>query len=500
MPFSSTEDLPAAPTATVIPTGTPPATATRSGPPDQQVRRLGLTLAVIITAQLMITLDMTVVNIALPEIQNSLHYSSTGLSWVVNGYLLTYGGLLLLGGRAGDILGRRRMFMAGITVFTIASVLGGFAPNATLLLAARVLQGIGGAACAPSVVALIMANFPDGRARIRALSYFSAVSGAGGSIGLVLGGMLTSWASWRWVFFINVPIGIALVLVAPRLIRETPRFPGRFDLAGALTATASMTGLVYAFIRVSSDGWSNLGTIAAFASSAVLLVALVVVENRAAQPILPLHLLTERNRAGAYATMLFAIAGMFSTFFFLTQYVQTVLGFSPVEAGFSFLPMTLTMMAAVRILPRLLPRLGAKRVLIPGVTMIMVALLWLTRVTDHTGYLSGVIGPMFLIGLGMGCTILPLNVTILAGVRPQDSGAAAGVLQTMQMVGGSLGLAILVTIFGTADRSASIHSTAQAAMAHGMASAFTVAAIFAGCALILAAAVIRTRPRTQSEA
>jgi EmrB/QacA subfamily drug resistance transporter len=446
----------------------------------------------------MVVLDMTVVNIALPKIQTDLGFSAAGLSWVVSGYLLAFGGLLLLGGRAGDILGRRRMFVTGITLFTAASVLGGLAPDAATLLAARAVQGIGAAVCAPSVVALIMANFAEGRERVRALSYFSAVSGAGGSIGLVLGGMLTSWASWRWVFFINVPIGLALVLLAPRYIRETPRFPGRFDLAGALTATTAMTSLVYGFIRVSSNGWGNAGTALSFAAAVILLIALVVIEKRAAQPILPMHLLAERNRAGAYLTMLFAIAGLFSTFFFLTQFVQTVLGFSPVEAGVAFLPMTLTLMGTARLLPRILPRLGAKRVLVPGVTLSMIALLWLSRVTADTGYLSGVVGPMLLIGLGMGCTILPLNVTILARVRPEESGAAAGVLQTMQMVGGSLGLAILVTVYGTASRNAAGHEPAHAAMAHGMSSAFTVAAIFAACALVLATTAIRVRPRIQS--
>ena len=476
----------------------PSTTPTAPAAPKQPAnRRPGLTLAVIITAQLMITLDMTVVNIALPKIQGSLGFSATSLSWVVNGYLLTYGGLLLLGGRAGDILGRRRMFLTGIMVFTIASVLGGVAPNGGLLLAARVLQGIGGAVAAPSVVALIMANFAEGRERVRALSYFSVIAGVGGSIGLVLGGMLTSWASWRWVFFINVPIGLGLVLVAPRVIQETKRFPGRFDLAGALCTTGAMTGLVYAFIRVSSDGWGDAGTLASFAAALVLLVLLVVVESRAAQPILPLRLLADRNRAGAYLTMLFAIAGMFSMFFFLTQFVQTVLGLSPVVAGLSFLPMTLTMMSAVRILPRLLPRIGPKRAMVPGVAMVIGGLYWLTHVTAHTTYLGGVIGPMLLVGLGMGCTILPLNVTILSGVEQKDSGAAAGVLQTMQMVGGSLGLAILVTVFGTSDRSAlNTHATALSAMAHGMSNAFGVATVFAVCAFVLVVAVIRVRPRT----
>ena len=497
--MSVTKDISSA-SANATPTDSTPPTDPAVRPPDppeHRNRRPGLTLAVIITAQLMITLDMTVVNIALPKIQNTLHFSATGLSWVVNGYLLTYGGLLLLGGRAGDILGRRRMFLTGISVFTVASVLGGIAPNASLLLAARVLQGVGGAAAAPSVVALIMANFAEGRERVRALSYFSVTSGVGGSIGLVLGGMLTSWASWRWVFFINVPIGLGLVLVAPRVIRETPRFPGRFDLGGALCTTGAMTSLVYAFIRVSSNGWSDAGTLGSFAAAVVLLVLLVLVESRAVQPILPLRLVAERNRAGAYLTMLFSVAGMFGMFFFLTQFVQSVLGLSPVVAGVSFLPMTLSMMSAVRILPRVLPRVGAKRIMIPGVTMAAIGLYWLTHVTTHTTYLGGVLGPMLLVGLGMGCTILPLNVTILSGVQPKDSGAAAGVLQTMQMVGGSLGLAVLVTVFGTAERSSAAgHATAQAALAHGMASAFDVATVFAVCALALVIAVIRVKPRS----
>ena len=284
-------------------------------------------------AQLMIILDMTVVNIALPHIQNSLHFSATGLSWVLNGYTLTSGGLLLLGGRAGDILGRRRMFIAGITLFTLASLAGGLATTPGVLLAARALQGVGGAFASPAVLALVVTSFPEGRERTRALGIYMGVITGGSSLGLVLGGVITEWLSWRWVLFINVPIGLAVLAVTPRFVAETPRLPGRFDLAGALTATAGVTTLVYGFIRAAADGWGNRLALAAFGAAAVLLALFVVTETRARQPITPMRLFTDVSRAGSFIARLLLIAGMFGMFFFLTQFLQKIMGFSPLRAG-----------------------------------------------------------------------------------------------------------------------------------------------------------------------
>src|SRR5580692_11253032 len=277
-------------------------------------RHLGLALVVIATAQLMVVLDATIVNVALPDIQKALGFSGAGLEWVVNAYALTFGGLLLLGGRAGDILGRRRVFIAGIVLFTAASLAGGLATSASWLLAARAVQGVGGAIASPAVLAMVTASFSEGRERTRALSIYTAVAMGGGSLGLVLGGVITEWVSWRWVLFINVPIGVAVILTAPLFLPESERQPGRFDLAGAFTSTVGMASLVYAFIEAASHGWGNHMTMAAFAAAVVLLTLFLVNETRVAQPITPLRLFADRGRAGSYVTRLLLVAGMFGMF------------------------------------------------------------------------------------------------------------------------------------------------------------------------------------------
>ena len=452
-------------------------------------------------AQLMIILDATVVNIALPHIQNGLHFSATSLSWVMNGYTLTFGGLLLLGGRAGDILGRRRMFLAGIVIFTLASLAGGLAPNAGVLLAARAVQGVGGALASPAVLALVVSGFPEGRERIRALAIYSAVVTGGGSLGLVLGGMITQWASWRWVLFVNVPIGIAVTVLAPLFVAETPRLPGRFDLPGAVTSTAGVAALVYAFIRAASDGWGDRLGIAAFAAAAVLLVAFVLNETRAPQPITPLRLFASAGRSGSFVARLLLVGGMFGMFFFLTQFLQDVLGFSPLTTGIAFLPMTVLLFAVSRLAPRLIPRFGGRRLMLAGMIPVVIGMAWLSRVSPDTGYWTGVFGPMALLGGGMGVVFVPLTTASLAGVRPEESGAASSMVNVMQQLGGSVGLAVLVAVFGTATRDALAHPVAGLSAAaehahvlsHGMSTAFALAAIFDVAALVVIAVFLRDR-------
>ena len=465
--------------------------------------RRGIALALVLGAQLMIILDMTVVNIALPSIASGLHFSEASLSWVLNAYTLTFGGLLLLGGRAGDILGRRRVFIAGIALFTAASLAGGLATSAPWLLAARAVQGAGGAIASPAVLALIAASFAEGRERTHALSIYTAVAMGGGSLGLVLGGVITEWVSWRWVLFINVPIGIAVALLAPRFLTESERQPGRFDIAGALTSTAGMTLLVYGFIRAAEDGWSNRGALGAFAAAAVLLAVFVVNEARAPQPITPLRLFADRGRAGSYVTRLLLVAGMFGMFYFLTQFVQNILGFSPLRAGISFLPMTFALFAVSRLSPRMLARFGATPLMVTGLLPVVAGMAWLSRISPGTGYLAGVLGPMLLIGAGMGVVFVPLTMASLAGVRPEDSGAASSMVNVTQQVGGSLGLAILVTAYSTSSHNAAQHPVAhlsplaqlQHAAVHGMASAFTLAAVFDVLAFLVVSMIIRSRAR-----
>jgi EmrB/QacA subfamily drug resistance transporter len=472
-----------------------------TAPPDSGGGRRhhpGVALAVIVTCQLMVVLDASIVTVALPKIQSALHFSTTGLAWVQNAYMLTFGGLLLLGGRAGDILGRRRTFVAGLILFTAASLLGGFATSGAWLVAARTAQGVGGAIAAPSALALIVANFPTGRERTKALSVFSAASAAGGSLGLILGGMLTAWASWRWVMFVNVPIGIVIAFLAPRFIAEPQRHPGRFDSAGALTVTLGLGSLVYAFIRVPTSGWSDATSIGGFVLAAVLFAAFIMIEVRAKQPLVPLRLLADRNRSAAYLNMLVLPAGMFGMFFFLTQFLQDVLGFSALKAGCAFLPMTIGLFGVTRVMPRLIARFGPKPLLITGSTMVLIGMVWLTQISATTSFTGGILGPMLIFGIGAGLGFMPLSVVILSGVEPHESGAASGLLQTMQQIGGCLGLAVLVSVFGTASKHAARHPgwsprlQADYAMAHGISSGFIVGTIFVGVALLVALVAIRT--------
>jgi EmrB/QacA subfamily drug resistance transporter len=470
-----------------------------SAPSGHDQRRRSITLAVVLCAQLMIILDMTVVNIALPSMAAGLHMSPASLSWVLNAYALTFGGLLLLGGRVGDILGMRPAFTAGLAIFTLASLAGGLSTSPALLLTARAVQGVGGALASPAVLATIVSTFPEGRERVRALGIFTAVTMGGASLGLVLGGMITQWASWRWVFFVNVPVGVAVIASVPRLLARSQRRSGTFDLPGAITSTGGMAALVYAFIHAASAGWSNRVTIGAFAAAALLLGLFVLIEARTRQPITPLWLLGDRSRAASYLARLLLVGGMFGVFFFLTQFVQRILGFSPLTAGLSFLPMTGALFATSRLAPRLVPRFGPKPLMVAGLVPVVTAMAWLSQLSPATAYFPGLLLPMLLLGGGMGIAFVPLTMASIAGVPPRDSGAAASMVNVMQQVGGALGLSVLVTVFGTASRAAARHPAAAATPAlraqhilvHGMTASFAMAAVFDAIALLVVAALIR---------
>ncbi|MFI1470447.1 MFS transporter [Streptomyces wuyuanensis] len=495
------------------PTPVPPTAAPARGDGN------GIALLVIASCQLMVVLDATIVNIALPQIQRSLHFSTTGLAWVVSAYTLTFGGLLLLGGRTGDILGRRRVFVTGVLVFVVASLLGGLAQNAPQLLAARALQGAGGAVASPTALALISTTFREGPDRNRAFGVFAAVSAAGGAIGLLAGGVIVEWLDWRWVFFVNVPIGLLIVLAAPRRIRESARRPGHFDIAGALTSTLGMVLLVYGFIRAAQVGWRDAGTLASFAAAAAVLTVFVLVETRSRQPITPLHMFADRNRAGTYGMMLSLAAAMFGMFFLLTLFVQNVLGFSPLRAGLSFLPVSAVIATGAGLASRLLPRFGPKPFMVTGALLATTGLAWLTGVDVHATYAGDVLGPMILFGFGMGLQFVSLTLMALSRVPPHESGAASGLLNTSQQVGGSLGLSVLVTVFGAAAAHEAARqvpeflarATPQQRLLHertgqlpppwgdqvlaaGTSAAFVLAAVFTGVAALIALLVIQVRP------
>ncbi|OAH14675.1 MFS transporter [Streptomyces jeddahensis] len=488
-----------------------PGAARREGRP-------GIALTVIAACQLMVVLDATIVNIALPHIQNALEFSTTDLTWVVSAYTLTFGGLLLLGGRAGDILGRRRVFMTGILLFTVASLLGGFAQEPWQLLAARALQGAGGAIASPTSLALITTTFPEGPERNRAFGVFAAVSAGGGAIGLLAGGMLTEWLDWRWVLFVNVPIGVLIAVLTPMYINESERHPGRFDIAGALTSTVGMASLVYGFIRAAEEGWRDSLTLGSFGAAVVLLLAFGVIESRAREPITPLKMFADRNRSGTYVIMLSLAAAMFGMFFFIVLFVQNVLGYTPIQAGLAFLPITVAIVTGAGLSQRLLPVLGPKPFMMTGSALVVLGLGWLTFISPDSAYIGGVLGPMLIFGFGMGLNFVTLTLTAVSGVAQHEAGAASGLLNATQQVGGSLGLSILTTVFGTASRDeakaqlpdfmangsaeqkAAFANSGQLpapwgheVLAHGISTAFIPAVAMAVLALLTATLVIRVR-------
>ena len=470
---------------------------------SQAAVRPRLVLAVILICQLMVTLDATIVNVALPKIQEALGFSTASLSWVINAYALTFGGLLLLGARAGDLLGRRRTFLAGIGLFTLASLAGGFATTSGSLLAARAVQGAGAALAAPSALALLTTMFAEGRERMRALGYYTAVSIGGSAVGLVAGGILTQWASWRWVMFVNVPIGIALLLAARDVLPETPRHTGRFDLTGAMTSTLGMAALVFGFVQAASEGWGDRSTVAAFTVGVVLLGAFVHTELRAPSPITPLRLFADRNRSVAYVARLLLVAGMFGMFFFLTQFLQDVLGYSPLSTGLGFLPLTATLFLSSQASARLSGRVSSRSLMIVGFSLSTLGLVWVSRLSVGSGYLQ-VLGPLVLVGIGNGLALVPLTGLALSGVEHRDAGAASGLINVTQQVGGALGLAVLVTVFGTASRSvlaapktvsAGTVDAARQAFVYGADRAFMVAAVFLLGTLALVALAVRPQER-----
>jgi len=450
-----------------------------------------LALAIIVSCQLMLVVDATVMNVALPHIRADLGFSPTGLSWVMNAYTLAFGGLLLLGGRAGDIFGRRRLFMGGIALFTLASLAGGLATDARWLIAARILQGVGAAAAGPSTIALLTTTFTEPRRRIRALALLSAMASAGFAIGLVVGGLLTQAGSWRWVLFINVPFGVAALVLAPRHVREPERHPGRLEASGAVTATGGVAALVYGAIRAATHGWSDPASLATLTAGAALIGGFVAIQARSRQPLMPLRLFADRNRVVAYACCLLGPAAMMSMFYFLTQFLQSVRGYGPVATGFAFLPMAAGIFAMTRVVPVLLPRTGPKPLALIGAPLLLAGLLWLTRLNAESGYVSGLLGPMALVGLGGGFLFVPLTPVIMSTVAPADAGAAGGALQTMQQVGATLGLAVLVAVFGaTVDG-----RPGTEAFVHGMSTAFTVSAGIIGAAFVVVAVGFRGRGR-----
>lgn len=461
-------------------------------------RNLTLALVVIAVAQLMVILDATIVNVSLPTIQRALHFSPTGLEWVINAYTLAFGGLLLLGGRAGDLLGRRRMFITGLLVFSLGSLAGGFAMNSAWLIAARAAQGVGGAIVAPTVLSLIADTFPEGAQRNRAMGIYAMMAGAGGAIGLLAGGIITTYLTWRWVLFVNVPIGLLVAFVAPRVLAMGRVQPGRFDFPGALTGTVGLTTLVYGFNHAASYGWSDTVTIGALAAAAVLLATFIVIETRTQQPLMPLRIFSQRNRSGSYGLALMMGVAMFGMFFFLTLFVQTILHYSPVRAGLAFLPFTAVIITAATVVSRTVGRIGTRLPMTIGPLVLSAALFWLSRMSEQTTYVWGILGPILLLGAGAGLIFVPLSLTVMSGTHPRELGLASALLNVGQQVGGSIGLALLGTIAATVTRNQlQTARPTPAAVSHAMISGFgsalevSTAIMFVG--FLIALLVVRGR-------
>jgi EmrB/QacA subfamily drug resistance transporter len=454
-------------------------------------------LAILGVAQLMVVLDATIVNIALPSAQRALHFSTDSRQWVVTAYALAFGSLLLLGGKLGDLFGRKWTLIGGLSGFAIASAIGGLAQSFEMLVAARALQGAFGAILAPSALGLLTVTFAGSPDRPKAFGVFSAIAAGGASVGLLLGGVLTQALSWRWSLYVNLAIAIPTAIVALRLLRNE-RQPARapIDLPGVALASGGLFGLVYGFSNAETSSWTDPITIIALGLSAMLLVSFIALERRVEHPLLPLHIVWDRARGGAYATIALAGSAVFAVFLFLTYYLQQNLGYSPLKTGLAFLPMTvMIVLTATTVQTRVLPRTGAKPLVVTGMTLGIVAMILFTQLTPHGAYATHVLPALLLTGVGMGCIFAPAFSTATLGVESHDAGIASAMVNTSQQVGGSVGTALLSTIFASAAASfVSAHAKtvgiASAASVHGYTTAFEWAAALFGVGLLVALLIL----------
>ena len=461
-----------------------------------------LVLVIVCLAQFMVILDATIVNVALPSIQRDLHFSAADLQWVINSYTLVFGGFLLLGGRAGDLIGRRALFIAGVIVFSVASLLNGLATSAEWLIVSRGLQGLGGALVSPAALSIITTTFAEGRERQKALGVWSAIAAGGGAFGLLLGGILTDSLSWEWIFFVNVPVGIVAAILAWRYVRESRAIvrPGSFDVAGAVSVTAGLIVLVYAIVKAQEFGWGSARTLGLGAVAVVLLGAFVLIERRSKAPLVRLGVFRTRSLTGSNLVLLVVAGGLFALFFFASLYVQGILGFDPLEAGLAFLPVTAGIMLGAGASQQLVRVIGVRAMAVIGMAIAAVGLFVLTGVSADGTYAADVLPGLLPMSIGMGCTFVPITLIATTNVDAADAGLASGLFNTSQQIGGALGLAVLATL--SADKTASTLSglgrppTAAdraAALVEGFQVAFTGAAILMVVGIALMVLLVRRR-------
>jgi EmrB/QacA subfamily drug resistance transporter len=477
-------------------------------PADESTRdRRWLALAVLVAAQFMVVLDVAIVNVALPTIKTDLHFSQEGLQWVITAYSILFGGVLLLGGRMADLLGRRRLFMAGLTLFTVSSLLDGLAWSEGSLIGFRVLQGLGAALLAPAALSILTTTFDEGRERNLALGIWGAVSGSGGAAGVLLGGVLTSALNWSWIFFVNVPVGLLVLAVAPALLRESRAGleHRHFDTAGAATITGGLMVLVYALTHASQHGWATTETIALLGLSAALVLAFVAVELRSSAPLLPMRIFKLRTLSASNLTALLVGAAVFSQFFLLTLYMQQVLHYSPLQTGVAYLTFTLSIIIFATVSQAVVTRIGIRRVLPVGLTLAAAGLLVDARLPVDGHYFWNLFPAFLLGGIGMAFAFIPMSIGALSGVRPADAGIASGLLNTSQQIGGAIGVAVATTIATTFTGHylaghPGASALAPAALTHGFEVAFYVLAAVAFGAAVLAALLVESRPAEPKEA
>ncbi len=455
-------------------------------------------LGIVCIGQFMVVLDASIVNVALPSIQRDLHFSTSNLQWIVNAYTLTFAGFLLLGGRAADLFGRRRIFMVGLAVFTISSLLGGMAQNQAWLVGARALQGLGAAILAPATLTILTATFSEGPARARALGVWSAVSAAGASAGALFGGVLTDFLSWRWILFVNVPVGVIALVAARRDLPESRAAMAHrhLDLGGAVTVTAGLVALVFALVRTESYSWGSAQVLVPLAVALVLLAGFLVLQARFSKaPLVPLRIFRSRSVSGGNVVMLLMFGALFGSWYFETLYMQHVLGYSPLQAGLAFLPQTLLIAAGAQVTARLVPRLGPRVLIVAGTLVAGAGLAWLAQISTSSTFVADLLGPFVLIGLGMGLAVTPIAVAGTAGVPREQAGLASGLLNTSRTVGASIGLAALATVAanrtsGVLTGMAATPARTAAALTDGYALAFSVAAALLGATAAVALATL----------
>ena len=455
-------------------------------------------LLLVCVGQFMVVLDISIVNVALPSIQTDLGFSSSSLQWIVNAYTLTFAGFLLLGGRAADLFGRRKMFIAGLAVFTLASLAGGASQDQAMLVAARALQGLGAAVLAPATLTILMTSFSEGPARARALGVWSAVASAGASAGALIGGFLTDLLTWRWILFVNIPIGVFALLAARRYLPESRAdlVHRHLDLTGTVTVTAGLMALVYAIVGTQDHSWSSAHTLVPLCLAVALIAVFVLVEARLARsPLVPLRIFKSRSVAGGNVVIMLLFAAMFGSWYFETLYMQHVLGYSPLQAGLAFLPQTLVIAAGAQVASRLVTQFGPRRLILVGSLASAGGLAWLSRITAGSTFLPDLLGPYLLIGLGMGLCVTPIAVAGTAGVAREDAGLASGLLNSSRTIGASIGLAVLTTVAATRTASA-LHavSSAAARLAVARTDGYALALAVASVILLAAAAAVITLP------